>query len=358
MGRKKLKIKKKNLILTVVAVVVLVLGGVLIYSYNNQGNSDTTKPNVIKRAIEKITEKEKTVKVIDVNSNTRPFAVMINNVDAVWGYQSGLNEAYLVYEMLAEGGIPREMAVFQTRNVPKIQSIRSSRHYYLDYALENDAIYVHWGWSPQAESEIRYTGVDGVGIDNVNGLVDTCFYRDSTVNAAYEHTGFSTGEAIQSCIDAYGYRNTTDKSPLLKYSAESIELTDATDAKNISITFSDYYTAKFKYNEETKLYEKTQNYTDMYDYASGKRLVTKNIIVYSIGYAGIPGDDKGRLTVDNLGSGNGYLITEGKSIPITWEKSSRSSRTIYKDNNGEELVVNDGRTFIELMPTYGNLVIE
>lgn len=68
---------------------------------------------------------------------------MINNNKAVWGYQAGINAAYITYEILVEGGITRMMALFKDKETSRIASVRSSRHYYLDYALENDAIYMH-----------------------------------------------------------------------------------------------------------------------------------------------------------------------------------------------------------------------
>ena len=362
MAKKKIRIKKKNIILIAVALIIILLGVILVQSYiSSSEKGENNKTNIIKKAVEKITEKEKKVKVIDVSSDKRPYAVMINNNEAVWTYQSGLNDAYIVYELLTEGGIPRELAVFQKRDVPKIQSIRSSRHYFLDYSLENDAVYVHWGWSPQAETEISYTGVDGVSIDNLNGLSGEglYFFRDSTVNAAYEHTGYTTGEAIQNGIKAYGYRNTTESKPLLNYSIEPLDLSsmeNVRDAIKVEAPFSWYYTAKFNYNSETKLYEKTQNNTEMYDYTSKKRITTKNIIIYEVGYSTI--DDYGRQTLSNLGTGTGYFISEGKAVPITWEKSSRSARTIYKFENGEELKVNDGKTSLELVPYGASIIME
>ena len=79
---------------------------------------------------------------------------MINNLNEARPYQSGLQDAYIVYEMIVEGGITRMMALFKDQNTSRIGPVRSSRHYYLDYALENDAIYVHFGWSPQAQTDI------------------------------------------------------------------------------------------------------------------------------------------------------------------------------------------------------------
>ena len=86
------------------------------------------------------------VKIIDVNSKSRPIAVSINNNHAAWP-QAGLQDAYLSYELIAEGGITRILAFFKDTNTEKIGSVRSARHYFLDYVLENDAIFVHYGLS-------------------------------------------------------------------------------------------------------------------------------------------------------------------------------------------------------------------
>ncbi len=302
-------------------------------------------------------EPEKKVTVIDLESNSRPYAVMINNNSAVWKYQSGLNDAYIVYEMLVEGGITRELALFKDSEVEKIQSIRSSRHYFLDYVLENDAIYVHWGWSDQARSDIS-----SLKINNINGLTyeGKYFFRDSTVKAAYEHKGYTKMSSLKTATEKLGYRSTTDTKPLLNYSADSIDMGSiegAVDAKYVEAKFSGVHNSKWTYDEETKLYYKKQNNTEMVDFTSKEKFSAKNIIIYKVGYSNIKGDAYGRLNMSNTGSGEGYYISEGKAIPITWEKSSRSSKTIYKLKNGEELKVNDGNTYIELLPTTKDALI-
>jgi len=62
-------------------------------------------------------------------------------------------------------------------------------------------------------------------------------------------------------------------------------------------------------------------------------------------------DSSGRLNLNNVGSGKGYYITNGKAISITWEKTSRSAQTIYKDSEGKEIILNDGNTYIQIFPT-------
>jgi len=343
------KLKNKNrkkLLVSIGIGVCALLGTTTFFLLSNEKPTYTQNNTPPINKPEEVIEKK--VQVIDENSNSRPYAVMINNISTVWKYQSGLNDAYLVYEMLAEGGITRELALFKDSKIEKIQSVRSARHYYLDYVLENDAIYVHWGWSPQAQSDIKT-----LKINNINGLYyeGTYFFRDSTIKGiGSEHKGYTSMEKLIKASEKLGYRTTSD-TMLLKYDAESINLTSyetVTDANYVEIPYSGSYTAKFYYDPDTKLYKKSQNKTEMIDYTSKERVTAKNIIVYNVGYKTI--DDYGRQTMDNIGSGEGYFISEGKAVKITWSKDSRSSKTIYKLENGEELVVNDGTTYIGLQP--------
>ncbi len=341
---KKLSKKKKIILIIICLMIVLLVLGILF-------GPKLFKEKEVPKKKESQSKEVPKLKIIDEDSKSRPYAVMINNNSAVWSYQSGLNKAYMVYELLVEGGITREMALFRDSDVEKIQSIRSSRHYFLDYALENDALYVHWGWSPQAQSDIR-----NLGINNINGLTyeGSYFFRDNTVRAGYEHRGYTTMDSLKQATERLGYRTETEKGVLLNYSIDPLDLSEAEgvmDAKYITIRFSNSYECEFVYDETNKVYIRKQNNQEMKDYTSGETFTTKNIITYKAYYSYIYGDDKGRQNMSNTGSGDGYFITEGKAIPIKWSKSSRGEKTTYTLANGEELSVNDGNTYIEINPS-------
>ena len=349
---KKLKKKTEKKMLIFIGLGILLIAGGIVGIAMSKREADVPQAGKDEGKVE---EPRKDIEVIDLDSDSRPYAVMINNNSAVWRYQSGMNDAYIVYEMLVEGGITREMALFKDKETAKIQSIRSSRHYFLDYALENDAIYVHWGWSPQAQSDIST-----LKINNINGLTleGGYFFRDSTVQAAYEHRGYSTMEKLKAAATRLKYRTTTDSKPLLTYSADKLEMSSmdgAVDAKTVEIPYSGGYSAKFFYDEQTGEYKRSQNNTELIDYTSKERITTHNIIVYNVKYTTL--DNYGRQTMANIGSGTGYYISEGKAIPIKWEKNSRSGKTNYMYMNGEELIVNDGRTYIGIAPTGRNVKI-
>lgn len=294
------------------------------------------------------------VKIIDVNSNSRPIAVSINNNHAAWP-QAGLQDAYLSYELIAEGGITRILAFFKDTNTEKIGSVRSARHYFLDYVLENDAIFVHYGHSPQALSDIK-----SLGINNINGMYDgSTFYRDKTLKRASEHTAFTTMEKIKKTIKSKGYRTETDKGTLLKYSAVNKDYSkDETSkvANNVSITYSDYQTTSYVYDKENKVYKMYMSKQEHTDLVTKKQYTVKNIITYQVENSAI--DKKGRQNLYNTGKGEGYFISNGIATKIKWSKASRSAKTKYTLMDGTELVVNDGNTWIHIQPKNKTLSIE
>lgn len=346
MARHAKKTKKSKVFVTIFLLSIIGLG---IYYL-------LTHEEVLKSAVHDITgEVEiKTIKIVDQFSKTRPVAVMINNNHQAWPH-AGLQDAYITYEIIAEGGITRLMAIFKDKDTAKIGSVRSSRPYYLDYALENDAIYVHFGWSEDAKSDIK-----SLGVDNINGLTDSStFWRDTSLKKAREHTAFTNMEKISKTIKEKGYDRDTNKDLLLKYSVDEIDLSkreDAIKADKVYMRYSYYTNTSYEYDSENKVYKRFMSGTAHVDAITGSQYTYKNIIITPIKNRSY--DSYGRQKLDNIGSGDGYFVTDGYAIPITWSKSSRSSQTVYKNMDGEEIKVNDGNTFIQIVPIGEQLKIE
>ena len=156
---------------------------------------------------------------------------------------------------------------------------------------------------------------------------------------------------------------TTNAGNILKYQAESLDLNTYTTKKtanNISIKYSDYRTSNYKYDSSKKVYLRSMNNTKNIDLVTGSQYEVKNIIVYGVKYSSYTHSGYSLYQkIDNVGSGEGYYITEGYAIPIIWEKNSYNSKTVYKvKETGKELIVNDGNTYIQIQPTGKNLTIE
>ena len=150
-----------------------------------------------------------------------------------------------------------------------------------------------------------------------------------------------------------GYRLTSEKDLLLNYSVDEVSIENeesSLKADNVSIRYSNAVTTSYKYNPTDKLYYRSVNGSVQKDYVTKKQYTTKNIIISYVDNENISNDNKGRQELNNIGTGKGYYITDGYSIPITWTKTSRNEQTVYKKLNGEEITVNDGNTFIQIAP--------
>ncbi len=352
---KKLFSSKKKLFI-VIGILLLLCSSILIVLYII--NKPEVKKKKKKSSQEKIVQEEiKKVSIINEDSNERPMAVMIdNNVGNNSHY--GINEAYITYECIVEGGLTRIMAIFKDKKVDKIGPVRSSRHYFLDYSLEEDSIYTHFGWSPQAENDMKT-----LGVNNINGLYDNAFWRD--YNIAAPHNAFTSTDKIKEDANRKGYRLESNNWKLLNYSVDEINLYNIESntplkkgvevANTISMNFSGYQTRGYQYNNETKTYIRLMNGQNHIDAATNNPLTYKNIIIVRANNYSI--DSYGRQNVETSGTHEAYYITNGYSVPINAIKNNRGEKTKYEYKDGEEIKVNDGNTFIEILPSNNLLSI-
>ena len=303
MGRRTQKTNnsiKKIIIVLIVAILILGIMFLVKYLTNNNGESQNDLIGILQDKNEEV----KKLQIVDEESKSRPYAVMINNNHAAWP-QCGIQDAYLVYEIISEGGITRMMALYKDQDTAKIGSIRSARHYFIDYAEENDAIFVHWGGSPQAYSRIN------TGIDSIDGIAleGSVFFRDKTLDRDYEHTGFTSMENVREYAESKGFTRDTNKDLLLNYSVDEIDLStfaDAESAQEVNIEYSDYHTTSYEYDEQNKVYKRSMSGKANIDLETGEQYTAKNIIVYSVSnYTINDGENKGRQELNNIGSGRG-----------------------------------------------------
>ncbi|MHB1391634.1 MAG: DUF3048 domain-containing protein [Clostridia bacterium] len=277
----------------------------------------------------------------------RPIAVMIDN-EYNARPQSGLLDAEIVYEIPVEGNITRYMAVYHHNHTEKIGPVRSARPYFIDKALELNAVYVHCGGSPQALQDLVT-----LKVDTLNDLKGSpCFWRSK--DRKMPHNLYTSTQLMREVMDSNKFNNKTAPE-YFKFSEEFLNL-DGKSTRWISFNYSKNYTVGYEYNEKDKLYYRTINGIRLKDKESGKDIATTNIIVEKTTTKVL--DTVGRLEVNNLGKDRGYYLTVGKLIEIEWSKSSRSAKTIYKDLKGNEIVMNKGTTWIQVVPDYVRIEIK
>ena len=374
--------KNKELIVLVVllSILVIIAGGIFVYKKvfvkevdQNIAENIETESNKEEEMIVVPQKELRTFKGTD-----RPIAVMIDNSSKAWP-QANLNLAYMVYEIIVEGGETRLMALFKGQDLDKIGPLRSSRHYFLDYALENDAIYVHHGWSPQAESDISK-----LKVNNINGIIKSSSNFWRVKNKSAPHNLFTTTSSILSIAERRGYSTTSNKDSVLNYVVDEYNLSekyktdsDATSeefgttttttteqpsiiqATTVTIPHSTLQKVTYEYNTETKTYTRYARKKLQTDYITGNPVTTKNIIITMCdNYTLNDTENKGRQGLKNIGTFDGYYITNGEAIKIKCIKEDRAEQTVYQDLDGNEIHVNDGNTFVNICPTNAKVEIK
>lgn len=365
-GKKKSK-NNINIVMLILIIIAIVTLGYFITSKNTekdvaQTETNTTKIEVQKEQETKVDIEENKSQIKIFSGNDRPIAFMIdNNTNAQ--PQASINSTYMVYEIIVEGGETRLMALFKGKDADEVGPIRSSRHYFLDYAMENDAIYAHLGMSPQAGEAIK-----AFGINNINGQAyDTgkartggSLYWRATHKKA-PHNAYTNTESILKISKDKGYKTTSDKKSVLKYVTDEVNLNGENTliANNVTIPYTTSHKVKYVYNEETKRYTRYSKGKKMSDEMTKEDITTKNIIItFAKNYTLDDGENKGRQDVVTVGNLDGYYITNGKAQKIKCNKESREAQTKYVDLEGNEINVNDGNTWINVCPIDSQVSID
>ncbi|KAB3533251.1 DUF3048 domain-containing protein [Alkaliphilus serpentinus] len=269
----------------------------------------------------------------------RPIVIVFDNHSKARP-QAGLIEAEIAYEFLAEGDITRYVGVFLAGEPKDIGGIRSARPYLIQKALEFDGYFVHVGYSPQGDLDIR-----NYKVNNINALNrgNDVFWRKNHKYAP--HNMYSSYEAIRRAVDSSKYRS---ECQLVGYSFHE-ELTDieGKDASEIKIFYSSPYQASYIYNKDERIYYRYYNGKPHLDEITEEQLTASNIIIQVVKAKVV--DSELRLEMETIGSGTGLYITKGKTMEITWKKDNYQALTKYYDEEGKELILNPGKTWIQVI---------
>lgn len=295
-------------------------------------------------------------------SSKRPAAIMINNVKQA-NPQQGIGEADIIYECLAEGGITRLlMFKMEYETLGTVGSIRSSRHYYIDFAQDFDAIYIHAGGSPMAYEALKTRDIDN--LDGVASNPADMFFRDQwrKKNMGYAHSLMTTGDGIAAAVKRKKYRTEISEdfvNPFTFIDFGETVVPDGGDATHVMLRYHKNQEVDLVYDNESGKYLRYQfGGKPHIDEITGEQLSFDNIIIVLTDLWAIKGDEDGRLEVVTVGDGNGYYITNGKYVPIKWSKADGDAQISYTLTDGSPLIINRGKTFVSVFDKDYKYVID
>lgn len=309
----------------------------------------------------------------------RPLGVMIENHEEARP-QSGLSYADVVYEAVAEGGITRFLAIFYCQDGGQVGPIRSARTYFMDFLSEYGEfpLYAHVGGANTpgpANALGQIADYDWEGYNDLNqfSIGFPTFWRDYDRlghTVATEHTMYSTTDKLWtfaakerdiSVEDKNG--NRWDEAFVPYEFKDDASSSQRGVSQNIHLQFWDSmpdYFVDWVYDPTANTYLRKHGASPHLDKDNNQQLSAKNVVVLSMveqnandGY-----ENNAHLLYKNKGTGDAFIFMDGKEIEGTWEKKTRTSRTILRDSQGNEIKFNRGKIWFEILPTDGVIEVK
>ena len=326
---------------------------VLLSACSAQTTATTTTTSPTTNAVASATPQETTSTSISVTTGKAttkkyaPVAIMVENEKSARP-QTGLQAADIVYEGHMEGKITRFFCVFNDNMPTVVGPVRSARTYWVKLQQEYGCIFVHFGGPEGNTSANVYALIKKVSIPKrVDGLTavgtslngEKIMWRDSSREAP--HNAYANLAVIQTY---YNNNEPTERGFLFNQNQQYT----GTAATTVTLNFQSDSKVIYKYDAEKQVYLRYQGNTPFTDKATGKQIEVTNVIVQIVNEKLV---DTEHLDITLEGSGKAIFFLGGKRIEGTWQKSTMQSRTIFKDSNGNEIVLHPGNTWVHLMPS-------
>lgn len=302
---------------------------------------------------------------VDEEQNlSRPVAIMVPNSNTASHY--GLSNASVLYECNVEGSMTRLMAIVDDwQSLSKLGNIRSSRDYYVYWAFEWDAIYIHYGGPFYIDEVISRDDTQNINClnyaegsfrdESAKNSTDNSFTDARRIKKAMDHFGYSE-EYREGYADEQHYKFATLPNTLDQYE-DAITATKIDMSKCFPVT-----NCYFVYNEETGLYDRYQKVSGgsdspHVDMANNQQLTFKNIIVQNT-YHEVR-DSKGYLAFQvHDTTRDGWFFTNGKGVHINWKKETDYGATRYYDDAGNEIEFNTGKTMVLIVESGDSFTVD
>ncbi len=340
--------RKQWLIVGVVAFILIGGGSALAYQVFRKPKPTPAPSPVAEKKEEKPKPKVYTSKltgmsVTEAESKLPVTAVMIeNSPDA--RPQSGLKDANVVYEAVAEGGITRFLTLFQEAQPDYIGPVRSVRPYYLDWLVPFDAPVAHVGGSPEALAQISNEGIKDLDY----GFNSNYYHRISSRYAP--HNVYTSRGELLALQNSKGWSTST----FTGWARKDEKAAATPTAKSIDFAISGFlYNPHYDYDPTTNAYKRSEAGKPHVDEKSGSQITPKVVIAVLINKSIHP--DGVHTIYSTSGTGKAYIFQDGTVTIGTWQKADRKSEMQFLGSNGKPLELNKGNTWISAVELEGSI---
>ena len=254
--------------------------------------------------------------------------------------QSGLLDAGVVYEAIAEGGITRFLALFQEGMPNYIGPVRSLRPYYIDWLMPYDATIAHVGGSLDALQQVKQLGLKDLDQFQNGGSYTRISERYAP------HNVYTSMGSLDQLAASKNYNSSTftnwprkDESPAAQPTATQIDL-------DIS---SYLYNVHYEYNPGCNCYLRSEGGKAHIDEKSGKQLAPKAVIALAMPYSVVDASDGSRSAYQTVGEGPAYIFQDGTVTEAVWRKPDRKSRFTFLGPGEKEIAITAGQAWVSMV---------
>lgn len=273
----------------------------------------------------------------------RPVTAVIIENQTESRPQSGLSQAGVVYEALAEGGITRFLAIFLDQRPTTLGPIRSLRTYFIDWALEYDAPVAHAGGNADALDLIRPLGLTSLNQFSYGGN----YYRSTDRYAP--HNLYTSSDLLDKLRHQLGIEKVSTFAPAQR-KLEAPEPTPSHPRLAINYSYGGYQ-VEYDYDAKTNDYARLLAGVPHIDRTTGQPIRVKNVVV-EIMPTSYGNTRLGEQTVimQTVGRGRALVFRDGGVVEATWNKANHAARTKLIDASGQEVALNNGITWYAIVP--------
>ncbi|HSX28888.1 MAG TPA: DUF3048 domain-containing protein [Candidatus Saccharimonadales bacterium] len=254
--------------------------------------------------------------------------------------QSGMIDAGVVFEAIAEGGITRFLTLFQEKGPTLVGPVRSVRSYYVDWLGAFDAGIAHVGGSAAALQTVR-----GGGFKDLDQFFNGGYYWRATDRYA-PHNVYTSFEKLNALNQAKGYTHSNFTGFPRK--AEAASATPNATKIQINIS-SGLYDSTYAYDKSSNTYLRSEGGAPHIDRESKQQLHPKVVIAMKVQESTVL-EDGYRENINAIGNGDCWVFQDGNVQHGTWQKAGIHDQIIFKDDNNSSLKLNPGQTWIAAVP--------
>lgn len=268
-------------------------------------------------------------------------AIMIeNSPDA--RPQSGLKDSGVVFEAIAEGGITRFLVLYQQEKPQLIGPVRSVRMYYVDWLAAFNASVAHVGGSAAALAEVR-----NGNYRDIDQFFNSQYYWRASDRYA-PHNVYTSFEKLDALNNTKGYIAST----FTGFSRADGKASDTPTATNINVIISsNLYNSSYAYDKTTNTYARSLAGKPHNDREAGQ--IKPSVIIAMRVDETTTMEDGYRQSISTIGSGKAIIFQNGLAINANWHKASRTEQITFTDDNGKDIPLVRGQTWISAVPNDG-----